>query len=440
MAEPQTIKIAPMVPIDHSATSWTRFINAFEVAEFTGWIDESVSWKKTCYIGDWSQALKLRIRGPEAKAFLEFISTNHWPNLKRHQAKHSIMCRDDGNIMGEGLIMMLDQNDYIFTSGPGIPWALFQAKHGRRKFDIETEIVSDDWYLLQIQGPKSHEVLEAATGESIRDLKFLDAKEMSIGELKFLALRQGVSGERGYELWGPSKDGQSVYKAILAAGEKFGIRQLGMRTKLVNHAEAAVPTPVIDFLPAVFGEDPEVRRYAKFLEDTKMIILDYSALKISGSYSSKHEDYQRDPYDLGWDRIVNFDHDFIGKEALQSVAANPPNKFVALEWNSEDVTDVFASLFRDKPYEYMEMPRYQFLTASSVYIDGTLVGSATSRCYSYSFKRTISHGIIDRRYSKPGTQVEIKWGSEGYPQKIIRAVVKQAPYKEDQRRKKIPQI
>jgi vanillate/3-O-methylgallate O-demethylase len=77
--------------------------------------------------------------------------------------------------------------------------------------------------------------MEAATGESVKDLKFMNAKEMSINDLKFLALRQGVSGVRGIELWGPAKEGQMVYKAILAARERFGIRQLGILTNLVNH-------------------------------------------------------------------------------------------------------------------------------------------------------------------------------------------------------------
>jgi glycine cleavage system aminomethyltransferase T len=194
-----------------------------------------MSWKKTCYIGDWSQALNLRIWGPEAKEFLEYLSTNHWPNFKQYTAKHSIMCRDDGKVVGEGLIMKLDHDDYVYTSGPGVAWAEFQLRHGSRKFDCTTELVTDDWYPLQTQGPESIRVMEAATRSTITDLKFLYAKWMSIDRMEFLALRQGASGERGYELWGPAKDGQTVYNAIVTAGKKFGIRELGMRAKLVNH-------------------------------------------------------------------------------------------------------------------------------------------------------------------------------------------------------------
>jgi glycine cleavage system aminomethyltransferase T len=230
-----TLPLAETIPPNPHARNYTRFLADFEVSEFTDWIDESLSWKKSCYIGDWSQCLKLRVRGPEALAFLEYLSTNTWPDFKQYTAKHSIMCRGDGKVVGEGLIMKLADDDYLYTSGPGIPWAEFQFQHGRRKYNCNTELVTRDWYLIQVQGPDSIAVMEAVTGTEITDLKFLYAKWMSINGMKFLALRQGVSGERGYELWGPAKDGQAVWKAIVEAGQGFGIRQLGMRTKLVNH-------------------------------------------------------------------------------------------------------------------------------------------------------------------------------------------------------------
>jgi glycine cleavage system aminomethyltransferase T len=141
-----------------------------------------------------------------------------------------------------------------------------------------------------------------------------------------------------------------------------------------------------------------------------------------GNYTSDPADHQRSPFDLRWDRIVNFNHDYIGKEALKSIAAEHPRQFVTLEWNSEDVVDVFASLFREESYDYMEMPRVAASAADWVYINGNKVGCALSRCYSYSFKKMLSHCIIDSKYSPPGTEVVVKWGGKNSPQKDIRAV------------------
>jgi glycine cleavage system aminomethyltransferase T len=170
------------------------------------------------------------------------------------------------------------------------------------------------------------------------------------------------------------------------------------------------------------GSDPEMVSYRKFLAEDNLIDLDLSKIGISGNYSQKPEDYHRTPYDLGWGRLVKFDHEFIGRKALASMVDNQPNKFVALEWNSDDVVDVFASLFRPDSFDYMEMPRFSTLAGDGVYIDGHLVGCAMSRCYSYWFKKMISHGIILARYAEPGTEVKVKWGSVGRPQKMIRAV------------------
>ncbi|KAF4465112.1 glycine cleavage system T [Fusarium albosuccineum] len=425
-----------MIPTDPSVNTWTRFITTFEASEFTDWIDESVSWKSTCYIGDWSPLLKIRVRGPDSKMFFEYLSTNYWPNFKPGQAKHAIFCRDNGTVMGEGVVMMLADDDFIFTSVPGVTWALYQFHRGSRRFNATVDIVTDEWYLFQVQGPKSVEVMEAATGSSVTDLKFMHAKIMTINGSKFWCLRQGVSGERGFELWGPADQGQMVYKAITASGASTS-RILFEIEALTKQVEGAFPTPGLDFLPAVHGVDPELRRYHHYLQEAGLTAVSFLHMGATGNYSSQPSAHHRTPFDLGWGWLVNFDHDFIGKEALEAVAIDPPNALVALEWNSEDVTDVYASLFRDETFEYMELPRNgcNSVAGHSVYVNGCLVGCAVSGCYSYWFKRMISLSVIGKRYSLPGTEVIIGWGQSSGPQKSIRAIVKPAPYKEDQRKK-----
>ncbi|KAK7398738.1 hypothetical protein QQX98_011882 [Neonectria punicea] len=415
--ETSTLPIAPNVPADPTVTSWTRFIGTFEASEFTDWIDESVSWKTTCYIGDWSPLLKIRVRGPDSKAFFEHLSTNHWPNFAIGQAKQAIFCRENGTIVGEGVVMMLGQDDFIFT----------------KKFDAKLDVVSDDWYLFQVQGPKSVEVMEAATKSTVTDLKFMRSKRMSIDGLEFWCLRQGVSGERGLELWGPAEQAHAVYRAILAYGTEFGIRQLGGRAKTVNHCEGAFPTPGLDFLPSVHGDDAELLGYHEFLEESGMSAGAFLHFGASGNYGSKPSQHHRTPFDLGWGWLVNFDHDFIGKEALAAFARDPPNVLVTLEWNSENVIDVYASMFRQETLEFMELPRSpcKSVQGSSVYAGTDLVGCAVSRCYSYWFKKMISLCIIDKRHATPGQEVCVKWGQDGAPQKLIRAIVRRAPYKED---------
>ncbi|KAJ3529058.1 hypothetical protein NM208_g9928 [Fusarium decemcellulare] len=403
-----SVPLSPAVPMDVNINTWSRFGQVFEAYEYT-----------------------------DAKAFFEFISTNQWPDFKPGQAKHAIFCQENGKIVGDGLVLMLAENDFLFTSGPGTVWATYQLHYGRKKFDASLHLVTDDWCLLQVQGPKSIELMDEITDKGVRDIKFMHWKTLSIDGVEFMCLRQGVSGELGFEIWGPMKDAKKIFTSVFEQGKKYGIRRLGARAKCVNHTEAAFATPAIDFIPAVH-EPADSEELVKFRQYTRDINFDFERYLSSayGSYGSDPRLYHFTPFDLGWGRLVNFDHEFIGRDALSGIKDSPPNKLVTLVWNKEDVIDVFASLFRPESFEYMEMPRNLLgaVNGSTVSIGGKVIGCAVSRCYSYWFKDTISLAIIKTEDAVIGTDVEVTWGSAGSPQKIIRAVVQPAPYKEDKRR------
>jgi vanillate/3-O-methylgallate O-demethylase len=107
-----------------------------------------------------------------------------------------------------------------------------------------------------------------------------------------------------------------------------------------------------------------------------------------------------------------------------------------LVWDADDVSDVFASLFRGETYHFMEMPRDQrgFMYMDKVLRNGHAVGISSSRGYSYYFKKMLSLCTIDIESSEPGTEVTVVWGNPGSPQKHIKATVAPAPYKKDNRR------
>jgi vanillate/3-O-methylgallate O-demethylase len=141
---------------------------------------------------------------------------------------------------------------------------------------------------------------------------------------------------------------------------------------------------------------------------------------------------------------VKFDHDFIGREALEKEVANPRRVIRTLVWNADDVVAVFASLFHqgEAPYHYMEIPRDQrgFMYADKVLKNGRLVGVATSRGYSFSFRQMLSLCVIEPDFAEPGTEVVVVWGEPGEPQKEIRATVAPAPYKKDNRRADVSRV
>jgi vanillate/3-O-methylgallate O-demethylase len=426
-----TLAHAPALPVARDVHTYTQFGSTFEPWEYTGWIDESLSWKDALYIGDWSPLAKMRVTGRDALTFFSHIAVNSFARFDVGQAKHIILCNAAGKIMGEGVLMRRAEEDFLFTSGPGVAWADYQF--GKGNYDAAATQVGNRQFILQLQGPNALFVLEQATGESLRDIAFMRFRDTQICGVTFMALRQGMAGEIGYELHGPIEHAHAIFNALMQCGRDFGIRRLGGRTKMVNHVEACFPTPSVDYVPALFGETE--REFAKtyFSENARS---NYRKTDGSFAYADISALY-RTPAELGWRRNVKLDHDFIGRAALEPEVASPKRTMVTLVWSGEDCAEVYASLFRPgAPYQYMEMPRSGLgcVFADAVLHDGALVGISTSRCYSYYFRQMLSLCVLDVALCAPGTAVTVLWGRPGTPQKAIRATVAPAPYKKDNRR------
>jgi vanillate/3-O-methylgallate O-demethylase len=401
----------------------------FGAPEYTDWLDESMSWKETCYIGDWSFLNERRFKGPDALKLFSDISVNSFAKFEIGQAKHVIHCHKSGKVIVEGILSRLDHDEFMLF-GRGTFYAEWMLKKGR--YDVATE--PDDWYNLQVSGPKALAVVENAVGAEVRDIGFMRFRPITIAGRQVLALRQGMAGEIGFELQGPIKDKSAIYAAMMEAGQAHGIRRLGARTYRINHLEACFPTVLTDYLPAIFEDD-----MAEFLEIfNRSFPPEQRNYNIKGSFDADDiSAWYRSPIELGWQKNVKFDHDFVGRQALEKEAANPARTIRTLVWNDEDVADVFASLFRDGPnYQYMEMPRDRrgFIWQDQVLCDSRPVGISTSRGYSYYFREMLSLCVVDVAYSDIGREVIVFWGDPDTPQKRIRARVASAPYKTDNRR------
>jgi len=429
-ATPQTIPHVPEVPFDIRPVTYTRFGTSFEPYEYTGWMDEQMSWKTGCFIGDWSPLSKLRVVGSDALRFFSDVSVNSYAKVAIGQAKHIILCNDAGKIMGEGVLMRESEESFLFTGGPVIPWAQYLFEAG--DYDAEAALVSTEQFIFQLQGPTALFVLEKATRQSQRDIGFMRFRPSSIGDMRFEVLRQGMSGEIGFELHGSADEGVAVYNALLEAGAEFGIKRLGGRTKMVNHVEACFPTPNVDYIPAIWS----VPNFLEMMQQRAPAFL--RLFKGTGSYEyADISELYRSPVELGWARNIKFDHEFIGRAALEEEVAHPRRTMVTLVWNAEDVADVYASLLRaGDPYDFMEMPRNLLgsMWVDRVMAGGLNVGTSTSRCYSYYFREMLSLATVDVEFAQPATAVEVVWGRPGHAQKVIRANVAPAPYKRDNRK------
>jgi vanillate/3-O-methylgallate O-demethylase len=407
-------------------------------SQYTNWIDEQLSWKETCYVGSWSTFANLKLKGPDAIELLADLSINSFADYPVGGGKHLVQCDEDANVVAEGVLVREGDEEFVVH---GVPcyWTAFNLERG----DYDATAEFRDTFNFGVQGPRSLDVLDALADHSLREVGFMRSGPIEIAGVDVTAVRFGMSGEVGFELHGPGEHGETVWEAILEAGETYGIQRLSSGTSSINQLEAGIPSRVRDFVSAVFGDGmADYRAYLREHQSRDLI-----THAVEGSVEAEDiSDYYRTPVELGWDQYTKFDHDFVGREALEAEAADPDRVLATLEWNDEDVVDVYASLFQPgATYKFMEIPHQQkrSMIADRVLVDGEDVGVATMRGYSYYFRTMLSLCTIDVEHSDVGTEVTVVWGEgenpasptvEDHVQKEVRATVARTPYKEDRRR------
>jgi vanillate/3-O-methylgallate O-demethylase len=263
-------------------------------------------------------------------------------------------------------------------------------------------------FRYQVQGPHALKVMEKVIGRSAPDIKFFNMATVTIAGHPVRALRHGMVGQPGWEMFGAWHHGDDVREAIVKAGQEFGLRQVGSRAYPTTCLESGwIPSP----LPAVYTGDA-MRPYRQWLSANS-----YEAMaSLGGSFTSDDiTDYYLTPHELGYGSIVKFDHDFVGRAALERMPA-PKRTKVTLVWNGEDLARVVATMFEKDGdiTKYIDLPlaNYSTLPYDRVVRRGKTVGISTYTGYTYNERAMVSLAMIDAEHSEVGTELTLLWGEE----------------------------
>ncbi|MEX2524012.1 MAG: aminomethyl transferase family protein [Gammaproteobacteria bacterium] len=414
--------------------------------EYTNWRDEQQAWQETCVLFNQSYHMAdLRLEGPDALKLLSDLGVNSFKGFTVDKAKQFVPCNYDGYVIGDGILFYLAENQFDMVGRiPSLHWVMFHAETGGYNVECNLDERSaarpDPFnrrtYRYQIQGPNAMKVMEKVLGEKPPELKFFNMCSMTIAGKQVRALRHGMAGQPGFELFGPWKDGEAVHEALVKAGEEFGLRLVGGRAYSSNTLESGwIPSP----LPAVYTGE-KMKAFREWLPADC-----YEAkASIGGSFASDNiEDYYLTPWDLGYGMFVKFDHDFIGREALEEKAKGPHRKKMTLALNTDGVKEVIGSqLEKGERGKFIEFPSavYSMHPYDRVELNGKPIGISTWIGYSSNERKMLTLAILEEEYTEPGIEVTLVWGEENggtakpmvekHAQKEIRAVVSPVPYAE----------
>jgi glycine cleavage system aminomethyltransferase T len=286
-------------------------------------------------------------------------------------------------------------------------------------------------YRYELQGPTAAALIEQVSAAPLPDVKFFNMAEFAIAGRRVRGLRHGMAGQPGFELFGPWKDADAILSALLEAGRDHGLVRVGAKAYSTANLESGwVPAP----MTALFSDDPLMREYREWLPVGKVG-------SIGGSLDSADiGDYYLTPYEIGYGKTVRFDHEFIGRAALERMAGTASRSKVTLVWNADDVTAAIGSLYRPGPgAKYIDLPKARYAThhEDAVLRDGRPVGVSLDCGYLANERVMVSLAVLNGDSIEPGTEVTVVWGEqpvsakpavEEHRQVEIRATVAPVPF------------
>lgn len=289
---------------------------------------------------------QVEITGPDAARFVQTLTPRDLSKMAVGQCKYILITNADGGILNDPILLRLAENHFWISLADSdiLLWAQGVAVHA----GMDVSICEPDVSPLQLQGPKSGEVMRALFGESILELKYYWLREVMLDGIPLIVSRTGWSSELGYELYlRDASHGDALWEKIMAAGQPFGLRP---------------------------GHTSSIRR-------------------IEGGMLSYHADADigTNPFELGLDRLVNLEieADFIGKAALRKI-------------KEQGVTRKQVGLVIDGPG--LPGPNTTFWPITK---DGVVVGKVTSAIYSPRLKQNIALAMVAVEAATLGDRAEV---------------------------------
>jgi aminomethyltransferase len=349
---------------------------------------------------DVSPLFKYRVAGPDAWRLIDRVTVRDARKLKVDQVWYTCWLDEHGKVVDDGTISRLDDTTYRWTAAdPSLRWFRMNATG----LDVEVEEITEGLAALALQGPRSRQVLESATGDAFIDLRYFRRRASRIAGVDVDVTRTGYTGDLGYEVWVDEGNAVAVWDALVKAGQAHAIRPAGMLALDVVRVEAGLILLEVDYTSSRHALIPE-QAYSPF------------ELGILGDLVDLEKD------------------DFVGKRALEAerAAGGPARRLVGLDVGWEGL---------ERLYSAQDLPPVMSPATSRVPVpvfEGKRqVGRATSTTWSPTLKRAIALASVEKRYSEPGTKLLIEWTVEAKRGRVPARVTK-LPFFDPPRKRATP--
>ena len=204
------------------------------------------------------------VEGPDALKVLSMLGVNSFNNFGPSKAKQFVACNYDGYVIGDVILFHLEPNRFNLVGRPSVHnWVQYHCETGGYdvKLDRDERTVARPGpivrkaYRYQVQGPNAIKVIEKVTGKPVPDVKFFNMTDFQIAGRRVRALRHGMVGQPGFELFGPWEDGEAGQSRDRRG--RSGIRPSAIRRENVFEQHARIGMDPVAAAGDLYGRQDE---------------------------------------------------------------------------------------------------------------------------------------------------------------------------------------
>ena len=369
----------------HEWHSWKGYRSAEAIVDGTA---EYFAIRNSAAVFDVSPMTKYRITGPDARVYIDrLVTRDMMTKVGPGRVAYAVWCDDQGQVIDDGTIFHLRENEYRLCSQEfHLPW-LMAAALG---MDVQINEETADYAALAVQGPVSYSILKNMDLDGLEELKLFGLMYFDFQGTELMVSRTGFTGDLGYELWIESERALDLWDALFEAGKHYMLRPIGTYALELARIEAGYLAPFAEFLPAV-----ETIRTGR----------------------------TRSPFELGLSWLVDFKKpNFNGRRALAEEHRNGSTwRLVKLDIDGNKIAE-HSYIYADKKLKKN-------------------IGFVTSAAWSPVTKKNIALGSVKMPHGAPGSSVfiEIYYQREMHWSRVVaEAEVVDKPFWDPPRRRATP--
>jgi aminomethyltransferase len=199
--------------------------------------DEHTAIREAAGLWDTSALKKIRVRGPDALAAVDYLVTRDMSKIYVGKSGYSPVLKEDGHFCDDGYFYRIAEDELLAVTSIGPSLEFLREWAQGKSASVELD---EDLHVIAVQGPKSIDILETQTPMKLRELRFCHHAQTTLFGKELMLSRTGYSGERGYEIFVPARDAVEIWQRLLEHGSPLGLMPISWAGLEKVHIESGL--------------------------------------------------------------------------------------------------------------------------------------------------------------------------------------------------------